>query len=180
MLTSLGAWPPVIVAPGALTHGQTLPYLGHQTWTPLCFHHLGCNISTRMTAVQQWPLITLLQQWPTSCGMKNTFGMSVYSIDYTFPILFKNCRTGTSISYTLFLQNTWTLFLPLLLLLLGSCRSQGKAQHIHCVVMTHWRAVTFREEKNIAKVCVLSQNDQQAGITHTLKVIFLLYYLIIH
>jgi hypothetical protein len=38
-----GAWPPVIVAPGALPHGPTLPCLGHQAWTPLC------NISAGMT-----------------------------------------------------------------------------------------------------------------------------------
>jgi hypothetical protein len=55
---TLGALPPIpspgyllrwglaqaIVAPGALPHGPALPCLGHQSWTPLCFHHPGCNI----------------------------------------------------------------------------------------------------------------------------------------
>jgi hypothetical protein len=35
---------------------------------------------------QQRQQITV-QQWPTRCGVKNTFGMSAYSKEYTFQIL---------------------------------------------------------------------------------------------
>jgi hypothetical protein len=39
-------------------------------------------------SVQERPQITLVQQWPTWCGMKNTTEISVYFKQYTFPILF--------------------------------------------------------------------------------------------
>jgi hypothetical protein len=45
----IGAWPPAIVALGALPQGPPLTCLSLQAWTPLCFHHPGCNIGTRMT-----------------------------------------------------------------------------------------------------------------------------------
>jgi hypothetical protein len=45
----VGALSTAIVAPGALPHGPPLPFLDHQAWTPLCFHHPGCNICARMT-----------------------------------------------------------------------------------------------------------------------------------
>jgi hypothetical protein len=43
--------------------------------------------------VQQWPPIIVqewpeVQQWLTCCGMKNTFLMSVYSKESTFPALY--------------------------------------------------------------------------------------------
>jgi hypothetical protein len=45
------------------------------------------HIRATMTQGQQWPQITLVKQWPTWCGMKNTTGMSVCFKEYTFPIL---------------------------------------------------------------------------------------------
>jgi hypothetical protein len=36
------------------------------------------------------PRITLVQQWPTWCGVKKTFIMSVYAKEYTFPTLLEH------------------------------------------------------------------------------------------
>jgi hypothetical protein len=55
----------------------------------LCNNGIGCHIFAQkwplVTFVQnglsnykQWPQITLVQQWPTWCGMKDTIGMSVF------------------------------------------------------------------------------------------------------
>jgi hypothetical protein len=66
MLALLGLGPSGIFTPRA-----TSPLPWPTGLTPLCFHRRGCNICARMTWSHFWR-ITLVQQWPTLCGVKDT------------------------------------------------------------------------------------------------------------
>jgi hypothetical protein len=70
------AWPGVIVA---------------QQWEPLIRTvgtHCCATVGRDVIVGQQWPRIALVQQWPRWCNVKNTFGMSAYGKEHTFPSLF--------------------------------------------------------------------------------------------
>jgi hypothetical protein len=60
-----------------VTMGTEVPLLEHiveKKWPQIIF-------------AQQWSWITLMQQWPMWCGVKNTFGKSVSFKEYTFQML---------------------------------------------------------------------------------------------
>jgi hypothetical protein len=53
------------------------------TWPGLIVAQIGTEVPLlEHSLVQQWPWITLVQQWPTWHNVKNTFGSSVYSKEY--------------------------------------------------------------------------------------------------
>jgi hypothetical protein len=56
---------------------------------------LGTTLVQEWSKTQPWPLFALVQKRPAWCDTKNTFGMSMYSQQYTYPILFLNMDTHT-------------------------------------------------------------------------------------
>jgi hypothetical protein len=103
------AWPVVSVSTGAST---CMTGVGHCSQGVLNVHgqvslfqrgYWTCMISDEFVQAwprtQQLPRITSVQQRPTWCGVKNTSGMSVFSKEYTFPILFLLQTAGYILLY---------------------------------------------------------------------------------
>jgi hypothetical protein len=80
------------VSPGTLGARPCLSINAAQQWDPwvptIVQPSPGIKLVQEWSITQQWPQITLVQQRATWCGLKNTYGMSVYSKEYNFPILF--------------------------------------------------------------------------------------------
>jgi hypothetical protein len=77
-------------APRAIPPLPWPPGLGNPVLPPSWLQH-KCKNDLRLflehIVAQQGPEITLVQQRPAWCGVRNTFGMSVYSKEYPFPVL---------------------------------------------------------------------------------------------
>jgi hypothetical protein len=90
------AWPGIIVAQQWEARFHCSNTLGNDRNRGHCWNTLlrnnvirsrYCNNDTNYIVGQKWPRVTLVQQLPTWRGVKNTSGMSVYSKEYSFPIL---------------------------------------------------------------------------------------------
>jgi hypothetical protein len=71
-------WPKVIVGTHCCTIMTWDLISATMTWSHFLNNDLKCDNG----------FITLVQQWSMLCGMKNVFGMSVFSKEYTFLMLF--------------------------------------------------------------------------------------------
>jgi hypothetical protein len=76
----------------------------YRCWYILCNSYPGSQHNSDLrtllehSVAQQWIWLALVQQWPMWCGVKNTFGMSVYSKEYTFPVLHNYPAIFTGVS----------------------------------------------------------------------------------